>query len=424
LTLFLFSLFVLFLLMGVPIAISLGIASLCAIIKYTTVSLVIVPQVMFSAVDSFPLMAIPFFVLAGNVMAQGGISRRLIKFASALVGTLTGGLAHVSILASMFFAAISGSSAATTAAIGSVMIPEMEKRGYEKGFSAAVVAAAGITGVVIPPSISMILYAVLAGVSVGKLFLTGFGPGLLMGGTLMGIVYVISKKKRYGGSGKTNFSESVKAFFDSFWGLLMPVIILGGIYGGVFTPTEAAAVAVIYGLFVGLFIYKELKIHEIIGIVYKSAINSAIIMFLIAAANLFGWFLVRQMIPQNIASSVLTITNNPYLVLLMINIFLLFVGTFMNASAAIILITPILLPIIRQVGIDPLFMGIIMTVNLSVGLITPPVGLDLFVACNIAGISLDYLTRYIMPFMIAMIILIFIITYIPSISMFLPNLLM
>lgn len=423
-TLFLFSLFVLFLLMGVPIAISLGIASLCAIIKYTTVSLVIVPQVMFSAVDSFPLMAIPFFVLAGNVMAHGGISRRLIKFASALVGTLVGGLAHVSILASMFFAAISGSSAATTAAIGSVMIPEMEKRGYEKGFSAAVVAAAGITGVVIPPSISMILYAVLAGVSVGKLFLTGFGPGLLMGGTLMGISYIISKKKGYGGSEKTNFSETIKSFFDSFWGLLMPVIILGGIYGGVFTPTEAAAVAVIYGLFVGLFIYKELKINEIIGIVYKSAINSAVIMFLIAAANLFGWFLVRQMIPQNIASSVLTITKNPYIVLFMINIFLLFVGTFMNASAAIILITPILLPIIRQVGIDPLFMGIVMTVNLSVGLITPPVGLDLFVACNIAGITLDNLTRFIMPFLIAMVILIFIISYVPSISMFLPNLLM
>jgi len=421
---FLFGLFVLFLLLGMPIAVALGIASVWTIQKYTTVNLSIAPQVMFKAVDSFPLMAIPFFILAGNVMSRGGISRRLVNFASSLVGTVTGGLAHVSIFASMFFAAISGSSPATTAAIGAVMVPEMEKKGYDKEFSAAVVAAAGTVGVIIPPSIPMVLYAVLAGVSVGRLFLTGFGPGILMGVLMMIVAYFISKKNGYAGTEKATFSQGLIAFKDSFFALLMPFIILGGIYGGIFTPTEAAAVAVLYGILVGLFVYRELKLKEIPEIIFSSAVGSAVIMFLISTANLFGWFLVREMIPQRLAEAVVSLTTNPYIVLLLINLFLLVVGTFINTTAAIILVTPILLPILVKVGIDPLFMGIVMIVNLAVGMITPPVGLCLFVACNLAKISLDRLTVAILPFLVILIVAIFLVTYVPAISMFLPNLLM
>jgi len=423
-SLFLFGLLVLFLIWGLPIAVALGIAVSLSILKFTTVPLLIAPQIMFKAVDSFPLMAIPFFILAGNVMSVGGISRRLVNFASAMVGTLTGGLAHVAIFASMFFAAISGSSPATTAAIGTIMVPEMNKKGYENKFSAATVAAAGTVGVIIPPSIPMILYAVLASVSIGKLFLAGFGPGILMGIVMMTIAYIISKKSGYGGTKKVSLAEKFRAFRESIFALLMPVVILGGIYGGIFTPTEAAAVAVVYGIVVGLFIYRELKIKEIPGIFFTSAVQTAVIMFLIATANLFGWFLVREMIPQRIAQALVVLTQNRYIVLFIINIFLLIIGTFINTTAAVILITPILLPILKQVGIDPLFMGIVMVVNLAVGMITPPVGLCLFVACNIANISLDKLTRSILPYLIALIILIFVITYIPPISMTLPNLLM
>ena len=423
-SLFLFGLLVIFLILGLPIAVALGIAVSLSILKFTTVPLLIAPQIMFKAVDNFPLMAIPFFILAGNIMSGGGISRRLVNFASVIVGTITGGLAHVAIFASMFFAAISGSSPATTAAIGTIMVPEMNKKGYDNKFSAATVAAAGTVGVIIPPSIPMILYSVLASVSIGRLFLAGFGPGILMGIVMMSIAYFISKKRGYGGTKKLSFGEKIRAIRDSIFALLMPVIILGGIYGGIFTPTEAAAVAVVYGIVVGLFIYRELKIKNIPEIFFTSAIQTAVVMFLITTANLFGWFLVREMIPQRIAQAVLVLTENPYIVLLVINIFLLIIGTFINTTAAVILITPILLPILIQVGIDPLFMGIVMVVNLAVGQITPPVGLCLFVACNIANISLDKLTRSILPYLIALIVIIFVITYIPLISMTLPNLLM
>lgn len=422
--LFLFGLFALFLVIGIPIAISLGLATLIAVYNFTTVSLSIAPQVMFKAVDSFPMMAIPFFLLAGNVMSRGGISERLIKFASALVGTLAGGLAHVSILASMFFAAISGSSPATTAAIGSLMVPAMEEKGYDKKFAAAVVASAGTVGIIIPPSIPMVLYAVIAGVSVGKLFLAGFGPGILMGLAMMTVAYIISKKNGYAGTEKVSFLQGLKVFKESFFALLMPAIILGGIYGGIFTPTEAAAVAVVYGILVGLFVYRELEWREIPEILFRSAVGTAVIMFLIACANFFGWFLVREMIPQRIAAGMLGITQNPYLILLLVNIILLILGTFLNTTAAVTLVTPILLPIITKVGIDPLFMGIVMIVNLAVGMITPPVGLCMFVACNIAKISLDELTKAIMPFLIVLIICILVVTYVPGVAMFLPNLLM
>ncbi|MGI6582379.1 MAG: TRAP transporter large permease [bacterium] len=422
--LFLFGVFALLLVIGVPIAIALGMAAFASIWTFTTVDMSIAPQVMFKAVNSFPMMAIPFFILAGNVMSSGGISERLVKFASSLVGSLTGGLAHITVLASMFFAAISGSSPATTAAIGSVMVPAMTERGYDKNFATAVAAAAGTVGVVIPPSIPMVLYAVLAGVSIGRLFLAGFGPGILMGLSMMAVVYFISKREGYVGTGKFSFRDLLVSFKDSFFALLMPIIILGGIYGGIFTPTEAAAVAVVYGVIVGFFVYRELKIKDIPDILYKSAVGTAVIMFLISGANLFGWFLVREMIPQSIAAAMVAVTDNPYVIIFLINILLLILGTFLNTTAAIVLVTPILLPVLLQVGIDPLFMGAVMVVNLAVGMITPPVGLCLFVACNISNITLDAITKSVLPLLLVLIVCIFLISYIPGIVMFLPNLLM
>lgn len=422
--LFLFGVFALLLVIGVPIAIALGMAAFASIWTFTTVDMSIAPQVMFKAVNSFPMMAIPFFILAGNVMSSGGISERLVKFASSLVGSLTGGLAHITVLASMFFAAISGSSPATTAAIGSVMVPAMTERGYDKNFATAVAAAAGTVGVVIPPSIPMVLYAVLAGVSIGRLFLAGFGPGILMGLSMMAVVYFISKREGYVGTGKFSFRDLLVSFKDSFFALLMPIIILGGIYGGIFTPTEAAAVAVVYGVIVGFFVYRELKIKDIPDILYKSAVGTAVIMFLISGANLFGWFLVREIIPQSIAAAMVAVTDNSYVIIFLINILLLILGTFLNTTAAIVLVTPILLPVLLQVGIDPLFMGAVMVVNLAVGMITPPVGLCLFVACNISNITLDAITKSVLPLLLVLIVCIFLISYIPGIVMFLPNLLM
>lgn len=422
-SLLLFGSFALLLIIGVPISFALGIAAVIALAIGTATPLVIGVQMMFSAVDSFPMMAIPFFLLAGNVMSKGGISRRLINFASVVVGRFTGGLSLVAIFASMFFAAISGSSPATTAAIGSIMVPEMEKNGYDKDFSSAVVAAAGTVGVIIPPSIPMVLYAVIAGVSIGEMFLSGFGPGILMGLVMMFISHSISKKKGYKGDDSVATKQIFRILLDSFWALLMPAIILGGIYGGIFTPTEAAAVAVVYGLIVGFFIYKELKIADLPDILFDSAVGTATIMLLIATANLFGWILVSQQIPQRIAAGMLGITSNPYVLLFIFNIILLIVGTFLNTTAAVVLLTPILVPVLTSVGIDPVFAGVVMIVNLAVGMITPPVGLCLFVGCNIGGISIEQMTKSIMPFLLGLIGVILLITYVPWIITFLPSIL-
>lgn len=422
-SLLLFGSFALLLIIGVPISFALGIAAVIALVIGTATPLVIGVQMMFSAVDSFPMMAIPFFLLAGNIMSKGGISRRLINFASVVVGRFTGGLSLVAIFASMFFAAISGSSPATTAAIGSIMVPEMEKNGYDKDFSSAVVAAAGTVGVIIPPSIPMVLYAVIAGVSIGEMFLSGFGPGILMGLVMMFISHSISKKRGYKGDDSVETKQIFRILLDSFWALLMPAIILGGIYGGIFTPTEAAAVAVVYGLIVGFFIYKELKIADLPDILFDSAVGTATIMLLIATANLFGWILVSQQIPQRIAAGMLGVTSNPYILLLIFNVILLIVGTFLNTTAAVVLLTPILVPVLTSVGIDPVFAGVVMIVNLAVGMITPPVGLCLFVGCNIGGISIEQMTKSIMPFLLGLIATILMITYIPWIITFLPSLL-
>lgn len=420
----LFGTFAGLVLLNVPIAISLGLATVIALAVSGTAPMVVVAQRMFTATDSFPLMAIPFFMIAGSLMERGGISRRLINLANTMVGTLPGGLALVAVLASMFFAAISGSGPATVAAIGSIMIPAMARQGYDRGFATAVQASGGFIGVIIPPSIPMITYGVVAGASIGGLFLGGFIPGILMGIALMIVAYIISKKRNYIGVERTTFKQVAVAFKESLLALLMPVIILGGIYGGIFTPTEAGNVAVVYGLIVGIFVYKELKWQDLRAVFRTSAINTSIVMLIIATASAFGLLLTRQMIPVQIAEFFLSLTKSPYVLLLLINILLLIVGTFMETNAAIIILAPIFLPIITRMGIDPIHFGLIMVVNLAIGMITPPLGVNLFVGCGIAQITIERLVKAIWPFLLASIVVLFLITYIPGLVMWLPKLFM
>lgn len=418
-TIVLFGVLALFFLIGVPIAVALGMSASAIFFMEGNVSLIAVMQRMFNSVDSFPLLAIPFFILAGKLMESGGISRRLIHFANVIFGRVKGGLAIVSIVACSFFAAISGSAAATTAAVGALLIPEMIKRGYEKDFSTAVQAAGGTIGIMIPPSVPMILYGVVAGVSIGDLFIAGIIPGIFIAVSLMILVYIISIKRGYGGGERFSLKDFGKAFADAILALLMPVIILGGIYGGIFTPTEAAVVAVVYGLIVGLIIYREIKWKDLSGIFTSSVITSAVILFIIAGASVFGYYLTRERVPREMAEFMLGITDNWIVVLLIINLLLLIVGTFLETSAAIIILTPILVPIAEALGIDLVHFGVIMIVNLAIGFITPPVGVNLFVAANIAGTKFEKLVRAVVPFIIIMIVDVLILSFIPELSLFL-----
>mgnify|MGYP002398541262 CR=1 FL=1 len=417
---------ILFLLMiiGVPIAIALAWASIGGIIaSIYFIPLEVVPQRLFTAVDSFPLLAIPFFMLAGEFMMAGSMARRIAGLAFACVGWIRSGLAQVSTLTSMFFAGISGSGAADTAAIGKLMIPMMEEKGYDKGFSAATIATAGTIAVVIPPSIPMIIYGVTAGVSIGDLFTAGIIPGIIIGISIMCLNYWLTRKKSYSQENtKFELITFKKAFKEGILALLLPLIIIFGIRGGIFTPTEAAAVAAAYAFIVSKFIYKDLEWKEIPGAFLRAGKMTALVVFIIAAANLFGWLITAEQIPHMLASFVTSITNNQMLILLMINVILFIAGCFLNASAAITILTPLLLPIAVGAGIDPVFLGVVMVVNLAIGLITPPVGLDLFVIQGIANISFDKLIRAITPFILLLVLDLLIITYIPDISMFLTRL--
>jgi C4-dicarboxylate transporter DctM subunit len=407
--------------LSVPIAISLGIASTVAI-SYAEIPFLVIIQRMFGSLDIFPLMAIPFFILAGNLMEAGGISRRLITFANSMVGSLSGGLAIVAVVTSMFFAAISGSGPATTAALGAILIPAMIARGYDRNFAGSVQAVSGELGVIIPPSIPLILYGVAAEVSISKLFIAGVIPGFLIGGTLILTVFIIGKMKGYKGVETVSAKERFAAFKDAILALIMPVIILGGIYGGIFTPTEAAAVAVVYAFIVGFFIYKDLKLDNLMDIFARSAITTSIIMIIISTAGLFGWILTRERVPQQIAEQFIAFSESPIVFLLLINLLLFVVGMFFETASSIIILAPILAPIALMVGIDPVHFGIIMVVNLAMGMVTPPLGVNLFVAVQIANTSLEKITRFLLPFLFVLIIDIFIISYIPSISLWLPSL--
>ncbi|WP_099354332.1 TRAP transporter large permease [Fredinandcohnia onubensis] len=414
----LFGILIVLFFINVPIAVALGLASMIVLMVQDNVPLMVVVQKMFTSTDSFTLMAVPFFILAGKLMEVGGISKRLVDFAMTIVGRMHGGLAMVSVVTCMFFAAISGSGAATTAAVGAIMIPAMVQKGYDKSFSTAIQAAGGTIGVMIPPSVPMILFGVIAGASISDLFIAGILPGIFVGISLILVAYFISRKRGYGKEEKSSAKEIFTSFNRAILAILMPVIILGGIYGGVFTPTEASVVAVVYGLIVGLFIYKEIKWKDLPEVFIQSAVTSAVIMFIISCASIFGFILTREQIPLSITNALLAISDNPIIVLIIINVILLIVGTFLETSAAIIIMAPILLPVTTAVGIDPVHFGIIMVVNLAIGFITPPVGINLFVASNIANLRLEKIVRAIIPFLIILIIDIIIISFVPELSLF------
>ncbi len=415
--------FILILATGASIGVGLALSSAIVLYAIIDMPLIVVVQRMFTSVDSFSFMAVPFFMLAGAFMSAGGVTKRIVDFSMALVGALAGGLALVVAVAGMFFAALSGSSAATTAAIGSAMIDEMEKRGYPRSFAAAVVASGGTVGIVIPPSITMVVYGSIANTSIADLFLGGFAPGILMGLSMCLVSWIIAKKQGYKGEGQFSIMRALRSFRECFWALMMPVIILGGIYGGIFTPTEAAAVAAVYGALVGFFVYKELTLKDIPKTLLSAAYNTTMIMFVVGAANVFGWILTNAQVPHTLAQNFAHLTNSPIVFLMMVNLLLLFIGTLINASAAVVILTPILLPVALTMGIDPMFFGVLMVVNLAIGCITPPVGLDLFIVSSITGISIDKVTAKVMPYLLILLVDLVILTYIPSIITFLPNML-
>ncbi len=408
-----------------PIAVALGLSSLIVLVV-EDVPLAIITQRAFSGLNSFSLMAVPFFILAGNVMQGGGIARRLMDFANALVGWFKGGIGAATVVGTMFFSTLSGSSAATTAAIGSITIPNMTKKGYPKPFATALIAASGELGVIIPPSLALIMFGIAANVSIGDLFLAGVIPGVLIGSSLILTVFIASRIKGYGTEQNISLVEWAKQFWTVFksaiWTILMPVIILGGIYTGLFTPTEAAVVAVVYGIFIGFFVYKELTIKKLMTIFTKSAITSGIILIIVGFSTIFGHILTINRVPQTMADFLGNITESPIIFLLLVNILLLFVGMFMEALAAIIILAPILVPVAVQFGVDPVHFGIIMAINFAIGMITPPLAVNLYVACQIANLKLGDIIRYVMLFLAVLVLNLIVVTYVPSISLWLPSL--
>lgn len=407
--------------LGVPIAVSMGLASGIALWMDGGVPLTVLVQRFFTSVDSFSLMAIPFFVLAGVLMEYGGISKRLINLANALTGHWAGGLGIVTVVTSMFFAAISGSSAATVAALGSILIPAMIARGYHKNFAGAIQAASGELGVIIPPSIPMILYGVSTETSIGKMFMAGIIPGIMIGLSLMLAVYLVAKKRGYAKETRKSGRELWQAFIEAFWALLMPIIILGGIYGGVFTPTESAGVAVVYAFLVGAFVYKEIKFQHLHKILLQSATVTSTIMFIIASAGLLGWILTREGIPQLVADFFTGVSESPVVFLILVNLFLLIVGMFMETNASIAILAPLLVPVAVQLGIDPVHFGIIMIVNLALGMCTPPLGVNLFISCQIADIRLEQITKGMIPLYVVLLIDLALISFIPALSLWIPQ---
>lgn len=417
----LFGSLVVFLLLGIPVSFCLAMASTFAVLASGQIPLANLAQKMFRGVDSFTLMAIPFFIFAGNIMAKGGVSQKLTNLAAALVGKTTGGLAMVSTVASTFFGAISGSAPATTSAIGSVMVEPMVKKGYDKSFAAATVAASGTIGLLIPPSNNMVLYGAIAGASIGKMFLGGIIPGILMALSLIAVEYVISKKRGYVGAEAATLRGILHALRDGFWALFMPVIILGGIYGGIFTPTEAAAVAVMYGFVISLFVYRELDLKSFTKVVFDSAKNTASIMFLVACAHLFSYLLASESIPQHFAEFIVSTSNNLLVIQLLMMVALLVVGTFLDNAVAVVLLTPIFYPVIAAMGGDLVYFGVLLVFALAIGQVTPPVGLCMFVACNIAGTTLEAISRRMVPFLVALLIALLILNLFPVLITFLPS---
>jgi len=407
--------------LSISVAVSIGIASIVGAWQANLNFLAVVKE-MFAAINKFPLAAIPFFILAGNLMESGGISARLVDFAKSIVGGVQGGLGATCVLTCMIFAAVSGSSVATTFAIGAILIPALIKHGYPTNYAAALQATAAELGVIIPPSIPMILYGVSAEVSIGELFISGFGPGLLIGVALMVYVIVYARIKGYGKGDKEGKLPVLLATRKAMLALFMPVIILGGIYGGVFTPTEASVVAVFYAFIVGVFVYRETRFSDLPRVLKKSVISSAVIMFIIANAGLFSYLITRAGVPDRIAAFLVEILQSPVLFLLGVNAALFVIGMFIETSASIIVLAPILAPVAVHFGIDPVHFGIIMVVNLALGMITPPFGVNLFAACTVARISLDQIIPRLLPFVLVILVCLMAITFMPFISIGLRDL--
>ncbi len=419
--LLLFVSFIILIFLGVPVAFSLGLSSLLYLV-INDIPLTIIPQRMFGGLNSFVLLCIPGFILAGNLMNAGGITDRIIQFANNCFGHIRGGLGLANVGSSMGFAGISGTALADTASIGAVMIPAMKKEGYGAGFSAAVTASSSTVGPIIPPSLPMIIVGTLASISIGDLFLAGAVPGILLGLGLMIPTYLISVKRNYPKGQRKSLKEIWHSFLGAFWALFMTVIILFGILGGFFTPTEASIIAVIYALVVGIAVYKELPLKKIPDIMLSSMTSTASIMLLVGFANLFGWIMVSEQIPQLVASTILGISENPIIVILLINLLLLFVGTFMETIAALVILFPVLLPVAMQVGMDPIQFGVMMVLNLVIGLTTPPVGVCLFVASQIGKVSIGRSTRELLPFLGVSLVVLMIVAFVPQVSLFLPSL--
>ena len=422
--LLLFGSFALMLVLDFPIALSLGLSSLVTVIAFSLVPLEFIPQLLFGSADSFTLLAIPFFVFAGIVIGSTSIAQRLIDLADCLIGDVPGGLGIVGVVTALFFAGMSGSGPAGVAALGLVLIPAMNSAGYDRGFSAALIAASGGIGIIVPPSIALIIYGFIAEVSISKLFIAGILPGIIVACSLSFVTYVISRRRGYHSrERKMERMGSGTAFRRAFWGLLAPVIILGGIYGGVFTPTEAAAVAVLYSVAVDVCVYRSMKWADIFRIAGEAGVTSSIIMSIVVTASLFAWILNTQGLAQKGAAVLLALTENRVILLLLINVLLIAAGLILDAISIFYILLPILLPVVRSIGIDPIHFGIIMTINLAIGQVTPPVGVNLVAASGVTNIHIRQISRSALPFIIGELAILVLITFIPEISLILLSLL-
>lgn len=411
-TALLFVLFFVFMLLGVPVALAIGASTLLALQAQGT-PLMVVTQQMFQGINSFALVAVPMFILAGDLMAQGKVSEKLVAFADALFGFLKGGLSIVSVGAGMFFAAISGSGAATTAAVGSSLVPELRKKGYEPASAASLIAASGTIGVVIPPSVPMIIYAVIAQQSVSTLFLSGILPGLAMGLGLATIAIVQAYRRQYPHGAALSAATIWRTFRSASWGLATPVIILGGIFSGIFTPSEAAVVAVNYALMVSLFVYRDLGLKDVYRILIRSAITTSVIMLVIATSAVLSWTLSSWQVPGAIAQAVLSLSTDPLVIMLLVVAVILLTGVFIETASALIILTPVLLPLVTQLGIDPIHFGLIIVMGLAIGMITPPVAINLYVASSVTRLPLERITRAIVPYLLSLVAVLLLVVYVP-----------
>jgi len=412
---------ILLMLTGMPISIALGLTVLAFLFFMTDMPVEIVSQRLFTGLDQFAIMAIPFFILAGSFLTHGGVARRMIRFASALVGHLYGGLAMAGVFACALFAAVSGSSPATVVAIGTILIPAMEKQGYPRRFGVGAIGTAGVLGILIPPSIVMVIYSVSTNTSVGKLFIAGIVPGLLLAAILMAITWIVAKRRNYPRMQRADLKEIVASFWDAIWGLLLIVVVIGGIYGGVFTPTEAAAMSAVYAFFIAVFVYRDLKLRDVPRVLLDAANMSAMLLYIITNAILFSFLLTSENIPQAMAQWIIDKHLSAWVFLMGCNVLLLIAGNFMEPSSIVLLLAPILFPVAAKLGVDPIHFGIIMTINMEVGLIHPPVGLNLYVASGVARMGLTETTVAFAPWIVVMVLYLLLVTYVPDIAMWLPN---